>query len=143
MDAGLERIFKLLGLRYHQKDVEIAYVGLLSTKQEVQTNAIEFLDNLLTGSLKRALLPIIEDSSLDVISEDALHKLKHKVPSEMECFTLLLEGNDLRVKLAVLYLIQQQKEIKYLPILEMYLTNENLKVRTFAKEATAAIQNKD
>jgi len=141
LDAGLERIFKLLGLRYHQKDVEIAYEGLLSNKQEAQTNAIEFLDNLLTGTLKRALLPIIEETSLDISSEEALHKIRHKVPSELECFRLILEGNDLKLKLAVLFLMQQQKELKYLSIVEKYIQSNDFKLRTFAIKAATAIQN--
>lgn len=139
LDSGLERIFKLLGLRYRQKDVNIAYEGLLSEKEEAQTNAIEFLDNLLTGDLKRKLLPIIEDSALDISSEEELQKIKHKIPTEMECFQLLLKSDDLKVKLAVLYLIQQQKEVKYLPIVEHYVNDTDTKVRTFAKEAVSAI----
>lgn len=139
LDAGLERIFKLLGLRYQQKDMDIAYEGLLSGKLEAQTNAIEFLDNLLTGDLKRKLLPIIEDSALDISSEAELHKIKHKVPSEIECFQLLLQENDLKVKLAVLFLIKQQKEVKYLPITEAYINADDTKLRTFAREAKEAL----
>jgi AAA family ATP:ADP antiporter len=140
LDAGLERIFKLLGLRYPQKDVDIAYEGLQSEKQEARINALEFLDNLLTGDLKRTLLPIIEESSLDISSEEVLQKIKHKVPSELECFQLLLEGKDLKVKLAVLYLIKQQKNIKYLPIVDKLTESQDIKVRTFAEEAKRALQ---
>ena len=141
LDSGLERIFKLLELRYQQKDVAIAYEGLLSHKQEAQQNAIEFLDNLLTGELKRKLLPIIEDSALDISSEEELQKIKHKIPTEQECFKLLLQGNDLKIKLAVLYLIQQQGELKYLPILEQYLNHTDPKVRSFAHHAHDHISN--
>lgn len=141
LDSGLERIFKLLGLRYPQRDVDIAYEGLVSEKQEARINAIEFLDNLLTGELKRTLLPIIEESSLDVSSEEAVQLIKHKVPTEMECFQLLLQGNDLKVKLAVLYLITQQKEPKYLPMVKKLTGSNDPKLRTFAKEATEALTN--
>lgn len=139
LETGLERIFKLLGLRYQQKDVAIAYEGLLSQKQEAQHNAIEFLDNLLTGELKRKLLPIIEDSALDISSEEELQKIKHKIPSELECFKLLLQGNDLKVKLAVLFLIAQQKEPRYLTIIEKYINDQDPKVKSFALEAYAAV----
>ena len=141
LDSGLERIFKLLGLRYQQRDVNIAYEGLLSQKQEAQLNAIEFLDNLLTGELKRKLLPIIEDSAVDISSEEQLQKVKHKIPSETECFQLLLQSNDLKVKLAVLYLIAQQKEPRYLPIVEKYIEDKDLKIRSFALEAHTALIN--
>ena len=139
LDSGLERIFKLLGLRYQQKDVAIAYEGLLSQKQEAQHNAIEFLDNLLTGELKRKLLPIIEESALDISSEEELQKIMHKIPSELECFRLLLQGNDLKIKLAVLYLIKQQKEVRYLKIIENYLTDSDSKIKSFALEAFNAL----
>ena len=139
LDTGLERIFKLLGLRYQQRDVAIAYEGLLSQKQEAQHNAIEFLDNLLTGELKRKLLPIIEESALDVSSEEELQKIKHKIPSELECFKLLLQGNDLKIKLAVLYLIAQQKEPKYVSIVEEHLEDTDLKIRSFALDAYTAL----
>ncbi len=141
LDSGLERIFKLLGLRYQQRDVNIAYEGLLSQKQEAQLNAIEFLDNLLTGELKRKLLPIIEDSAVDISSEEQLQKVKHKIPSETECFQLLLQSNDLKVKLAVLYLIAQQKEPRYLPIVEKYIEDKDLKIKSFALEAHTALIN--
>ncbi|WP_340158270.1 Npt1/Npt2 family nucleotide transporter [uncultured Maribacter sp.] len=139
LDSGLERIFKLLGLRYQQKDVAIAYEGLLSQKQEAQHNAIEFLDNLITGELKRRLLPIIEESALDISSEEELQKIKHKIPTELECFKLLLQGNDLKIKLAVLYLIAQQKEPRYLHIVAQYLDDPNPKIKSFAQTAHQSI----
>ena len=141
LDSGLERIFKLLGLRYQQKDVAIAYEGLLSQKQEAQHNAIEFLDNLLTGELKRRLLPIIEESALDISSEEELQKIKHKIPTELECFKLLLQGNDLKIKLAVLYLIAQQKEPRYLHIVAQYLDDPNPKIKSFAHIAHEAMNS--
>ncbi len=143
LDAGLERIFKLLGLRYAQNDIEIVYEGLLSDKQEARTNALEFLDNLLTGDLKRTLLPIIEEAALDTSSDEVLQKIKHKVPSEMECFELLLNGNDLKLKLAVLYLIKHQKDEKYVPLVMKYIKNDDHKLRTFAQEAWEGILNSE
>lgn len=141
LEAGLERIFKLLELKYRQKDVEIAYAGIRSHKQEAQANAIEFLDNLLTGDLKKKLLPIIEDTVLDITSEEGLQHIKHRIPSEMECFQLLLDANDLKIKLAVLYLIRKQGDQKYLPLAEKYIDSDDLKLRTFATEAVHELNN--
>ncbi len=141
LDSGLERIFTLLSLKYHQPDVEIAYEGLISDKQETRINAIEFLDNLLTGDLKRTLLPIIEESALDISSEEVLLKIKHKVPSEAICFEMLLHGNDLKVKLAVLYLIRLQKNASYLSMILPFTESEDLKLRTFAREAVSALED--
>jgi len=139
LDAGLERIFKLLGLKYKQNDITIAYAGLVSEKQEARTNAIEFLDNLLSGELKRKLLPIIETSAIDVTSEEVIHQLKQKLLTEAECFQLLLEANDEKLKLAVFYLIGKQHDKKYLPLLKKYLTDDHFKIRSFAQEAIDAL----
>lgn len=139
LEAGLERIFGLLGLKYPQRDVAVAYEGLLSQKHEAQANAIDFLDNMLTGSLKRRLLPIIEEGAIDTSSEEVLQKIKHKIPSERECFQLLLEGNDFKVKLAVLYLIMQQGDPNYRELVEQYLGSEDIKIRTFAEKAMNAL----
>jgi len=135
LDAGLERIFKLLGLKYKQNDITIAYAGLVSEKQEARTNAIEFLDNLLSGELKRKLLPIIESSVVDVTSEEIIHQFKQKILTELECFQLLLEANDQKLKLAVFFLIGKQQDKKFIPLLEKYLEDDNFKIQSFAKEA--------
>lgn len=141
LDAGLERIFKLLGLKYKQTDISIAYAGLVSEKQEARTNAIEFLDNLLSGELKRKLLPIIENSTIDVTSEEVIHQFKQKVLTELECFQLLLEANDQKLKLAVFYLISKQHDKKYISLLEKYINDDNIKIRSFASEAINELKN--
>tara|TARA_R110002051_G_scaffold69304_1_gene124612 strand:+ start:40700 stop:43513 length:2814 start_codon:yes stop_codon:yes gene_type:complete len=140
LDAGLERIFKLLGLKYKQNDIEIAYAGLVSDKQEARANAIEFLDNLLSGELKKKLLPIIESSAIDVTSEEVIHQFKQKIPTEIECFQMLLDANDQKLKLAVFYLIGKQKDKKYISLIQKYSTSEDYKLKTFATNALEELE---
>lgn len=139
LEAGLERIFKLLGLRYSHKDIEIAYEGFTSDRLEARTNAVEFLDNLLTGDLKRALLPVLESAIIDTTSEENLRGIQQQVLSEMDCFELLLDGKDLKLKLAVLYLIEQQGDEKYVPLVMRFIKSDEPKLRTFADRAWKAI----
>ncbi|GLU42964.1 MFS transporter [Muricauda sp. NBRC 101325] len=135
LDSGLERIFKLLGLKYVQEDVQNAYLGLLSPKEESRIKAIEFLDNLLTGNLKQKLLPIIEEAAMDFSSEEAIQKIKHNIPSEMECFEQLLQVPDVNLKLAVIYLIGKQKDSRFKPLLERFVADNNQKLKDFALKA--------
>ena len=141
LDSGLERIFKLLGLKYPQEDVQNAYYGLLSPKEESRTKAIEFLDNLLTGNLKQKLLPIIEEATVDFSSEEVVQKMIPKIPNEQECFELLLRLQDVKLRLAVLYLIGKQGESKYVPLLKTLATDEDHKIRTFSLNAISEITN--
>ncbi|WP_159076365.1 NTP/NDP exchange transporter [Flagellimonas amoyensis] len=139
LDSGLERIFKLLGLKYVQEDVQNAYLGLLSPKEESRNKAIEFLDNLLTGNLKQKLLPIIEEATMDFSSEESIQKIKHAIPSEMECFEQLLQVPDVNLRLAVIYLIGKQKDSRFKPLLERFETDDNPKLKDFAQKALEEI----
>ncbi len=139
LDAGLERIFKLLGLKYPQEDVLLAYDLLLENEEE-RSRAIDFLDNLLTGNLKQQVFPIIDQMPTDFTTEEAVQRIKPKIPSEQECFVLLLQIPDVKLQLAVLYLIGKQGDVKYLSILQKLAADENYKIKTFAQDALKSIQ---
>ena len=68
LNDNLERIFRLLGLKYVAKDISIAYNGLVSEKSDLRANAIEFLDNILDARLKRLIIPIVEATSASTLS---------------------------------------------------------------------------
>lgn len=140
LENGLTRIFKLLELRYSNRDIQMAYEGILSEEQEKRTNAIEFLDILLNPVLKNALIPIVEATILDTSSEEVIELISQKKVSEYECFKSILDGRDLKLKLAVLYLIEQIADIKYLPLLHKMLKSENLKIKSFAQNAIKEIE---
>jgi AAA family ATP:ADP antiporter len=55
----LERLFRLLGLRYPPRAIRAAYRAVQAGGQEHST-AIEFLDNILEHDLKRSLLPLLD-----------------------------------------------------------------------------------
>ncbi len=55
----LERLFRLLGLRYPPKEIYGAYLAV-SRRQADTAAALEFLDNILDRRLKRILLPLLD-----------------------------------------------------------------------------------
>ncbi len=140
LDGNLERIFYLLGLKYSPPDILSIYDGIQSKKQDIYVNAIEFLDNLLDSQLKKVLMPLVETALLDNISKEAIDQLNIKIPTQYECFELILAGKDQRLKLAVLHLVKVLKDVKYLPLAMNYVDDQNAKISTFAKEAAAAIR---
>ena len=105
LDTNLERIFRLLGLKYPPEDVISIYEGIQSRQPDLRANALEYLDNLLNPDLKKVLIPIIETALLDAISEEAIRELKLKIPDEVDCYKLLLAGNDEEIKNAVQILL--------------------------------------
>jgi AAA family ATP:ADP antiporter len=140
LDGNLERIFRLLGLKYPPDDILTIYQGLHSKTPDMRINAVEFLDNLLETNLKRVLVPIVETALLDNISEVTIKNLNLKIPDEFECLSMLLAGKDIKIKLAVLYLISQTGNKKYLPLVGKYEADNNPKVKTFVAQTIVALK---
>ncbi|MEQ8240380.1 MAG: Npt1/Npt2 family nucleotide transporter [Cyclobacteriaceae bacterium] len=141
LDGNLERIFYLLGLKYSPEDILSIYEGIQSKKPDLYINAIEFLDNILDPNLKKILMPLVETAILDNISKDTMDNLNIKVAEQLECFELILNGNDLRLKLAVLYLIRVLKSAKYNKLAKRFINDQNPKVKTFALEAVKLFED--
>ncbi len=98
-------------------------------KEEQRIHAIEFLDNILDNHLKKELISVVESSLTGVISEEKIKRLNLKVLSEIECYNELLGRKDVKLKLAVLQLIEASKNKKFYPLIESLLNDPNEKVR--------------
>jgi len=68
-EEALERVFRLLGLRYDQRDIYDAYLGITSADPSLRDSAVEFVDNLVDYTTRRVLLPLLDDPE----GEQALH----------------------------------------------------------------------
>ena len=140
LDENLERIFKLLGLKYPPDEMDTVFKELKSDKSEMRANAIELLDNLLDANLKKVLIPIIEIAN-ENITEEILKELKLKKMSQGECFSVLLEGIDLKLKSEVLQLLALLKDKKYLSIAEKYSHHPSEQISKLAQIAVHSINS--
>lgn len=85
LDRNLERIFRLLILLYPSDDIYSAYWGIQKTgAPEVQTSALEFLDNLLEPGLKRMVIPILETVIQEAAPAELLKRFDIRIPSRVE-----------------------------------------------------------
>ncbi len=62
---SLDRIFRLLALIYPPRDILQAYSSLVSTQPSLRSGAIEFLDSILDRTIRRWILPVIDNISND------------------------------------------------------------------------------
>lgn len=62
-EESLERIFRLLGLRYDQRDIYDAYLGITSGDASLRASAVEFVDNLVQYGTSKYLLPLLDDET--------------------------------------------------------------------------------
>ncbi len=60
---GIERLFRLLGLRYSDEDIATIYRGLSSRDATVVASSRELLESRLESPLKEAVLGLIDDAS--------------------------------------------------------------------------------
>ncbi|MCL5743493.1 MAG: hypothetical protein M1541_06135, partial [Acidobacteria bacterium] len=63
----VERLFRLLGLRYPPKEIYAAYLAVNQRRSESYSAAVEFLDSVLERPLKRVLLPLLDENG-DTVS---------------------------------------------------------------------------
>ena len=60
LERTLERLFRLLGLRYPPRQIYAAYLALNHRKSEDFAAALEFLDSVMDRELKRVVLPLLD-----------------------------------------------------------------------------------
>ena len=92
LQRTLERLFRLLGLRYPPKEIYAAYRAVSRNRHEVATAALEFLDNTLERSLKRVLLPLLD--APEHILEHGRELYGLEIPSAEEAIRELIHSHD-------------------------------------------------
>jgi AAA family ATP:ADP antiporter len=125
LDNNLERIFRLLGLKFQPEDMFNAYMGITSSRSHLRANAVEFLDNVLNSHLKKFIIPIVETSSVNLLIDQSQELFGFDVPSEPECFTQLLEGNDNWLKVCSMYLMSELHETQCISGIENLLNDSD------------------
>jgi len=132
LDKDLERIFRLLGLRYSLEDIYSVYQGIKSSKSDIQVNAIEFLDNVLEIDLKRVIIPLVETAMVGGLVDDTLERFNLKVPSEFECLVMLLTDEDPSLQKDALHLIAKLRDDRYLRYIGQLVNSPDNKIKRMA-----------
>ncbi|MFQ5583159.1 MAG: Npt1/Npt2 family nucleotide transporter, partial [Calditrichia bacterium] len=131
----LERVFRLLGLKYQQDVLFNAYLGIRSQKPDLKANALEFLDNILDFNLKRLIIPVVESTSYQSLINKSFELFDFKVSTENECFTLLLNNKDIWLKSTTLFLMAELKQQQYAKIIGPMMNDADALIRETAKYA--------
>ncbi|MEH6406778.1 MAG: hypothetical protein V7767_05810, partial [Leeuwenhoekiella sp.] len=138
LDQRLETLFKLLGVYYNKKDMDVAYGGLMSRLEDTRANAIEFLDNILSPKLKESFLPILETNIISEQHQDEDIVLPYTF---QDALIYLLREGDGKIRLSVIYLIQYLGDTAFLePLYELLKTAKNRDVRSFAALSIKKLQ---
>lgn len=129
LERQLKCIFRFLGIKYPPNDVDTILHSILHGKEEDRIHAIEFLDNILDMQLKKELIPVTESVLLDTFSEEKIKQLNLKVWSEVECYRELLKRKDVKLKLAILHLIEQMNNPVFHALMKLLEDSKHPKIR--------------
>jgi AAA family ATP:ADP antiporter len=88
----LDRVFRLLGLRYPPKQIYAAYVALNKPSTDEHAAAIEFLDNVLERELKKILLPLLDEDV--VLPQHARELFRIERPDAETALREMIRGDD-------------------------------------------------
>lgn len=133
LDNNLERIFRLLGLKYPPKDLFNAYLAVKSNRSNLIANSIEFLDNILDSNLKKIFIPVVESAPVEILLNKTKELFGFDYPSEPESINLILQIDDNWLKICVLHLITELNDNKSIDSATKLLDDPDLMVKEAAK----------
>ena len=103
MQREKERVLRLLSLIYRPEDIGSATTALRSGSSAKQSQAIEFLETLLTGDIKRHVFPLFDDAPAADRFQKFLALLGLKSFDTETAWQELLKQDDVWLKAATLW----------------------------------------
>jgi AAA family ATP:ADP antiporter len=124
MEREKERVLRLLSLIYPPQDIGNATTALYSGSRAKQAQAIEFLDNLLTGDVKRHVFPLFDDAPATERFEKFLALLGLTSFDRETALQELLKQDDVWLKAATLWEIGLRGLRDFRGELQQYLNSK-------------------
>jgi AAA family ATP:ADP antiporter len=121
LSRATDRIFRMLGLLYDWKDVRAARIAIERGEVRARASAIEFLDNTLSGQLRKRVLPLIEDIPLAEKVRKGNVFLKNRVRGVEETLERLIYDDDPVVAAEAIDVVRERKLWSLAPDLEQVL----------------------
>ena len=140
IDREVERIFRLMKLLHPSVDLENAYRGIQSRDPVAHANALEFLENTLSPSLRSLLLPII-DSEVSVA--ERIHYadkfLNTKLKNIEDAVAALVHSEDPWLKSCAAYSIRKLGLRRFEPFLDRWSQESDTFLQRRIAEAEALL----
>jgi HEAT repeat protein len=133
IDEDLERIFRLLGLTYSQKDIHGAYLGIISKRKELYASAVEFLDNVLKKQVKKYLFPIVDSISMDLRIRRGQELFGVHIADPDAALRYLIEGRDPWLKACAIFALKKDSSAELKKLARQSIKDPNAVVRETAR----------
>ena len=131
LELSLKTIFYLLGIKYPDSDMQLAFDGIINKTEESRINSLEFLENMLQSDLKSKLLPLLEYHFLN--EKDTELVLDNQ--SEEQVLSDLIQQRGVKTKMLVLdYLATIQLSPDLLKLVKKLTRHPNEDIRDKARK---------
>ncbi len=104
----IDRIYRLLGLLYHVDDVAAARYTIEQGEARRRAAAVEYLDNLLGGVVRKRVMPILDDSPLTEKVRYANVVLKSRPRDLEDTLAQLVHEDDPVIAAAAVHFVGQR-----------------------------------
>jgi len=104
-----DRVYRLLALIYPWKDIAAARWALERGDARAKSSASEYLDNVLTGNVRKRLVPVLEDMPLEEKVRKAHVQLRSRPRDIEETLLELINDDDQVVSAAAIDLVRELK----------------------------------
>jgi ATP:ADP antiporter, AAA family len=111
LERTLDRIYRLLGLIYVPSDVGTARYAIAHGNRRARAAALEYLDNLIGRSIRRRVMPILEDSSIEEKVRYANTILRSRPRNLEETLVHLIHDDDQVVAAAAIHFAEQHQHV--------------------------------
>ena len=109
LQRSKDRIYRLLSLIFPWKDVAAAQWTLANGETRARASASEYLDNLLSGDVRKLAMPVLEEMPLDERVRRANVVLRTRRRDHEETLLQLINDDDQVVAAAAIDLVRQRK----------------------------------
>jgi CRP-like cAMP-binding protein len=123
----MDRVYRLLGLIYPWKDVSAARYAIERGEARSRSSALEYLDNILTGNVRKRIMPMLDDMPLDEKVRRGNVLLKTRVRDAEETLLQLINDEDPVVSASAIDLVEEQKIWGLADDLEHVLAHRDVK----------------
>jgi AAA family ATP:ADP antiporter len=123
----VDRIYRLIGLVYPWKDIAAARWAIDHGDARASASASEYLDNLLTGTLRKRVLPVLEETPIDEKVRKGNVFLRSRRRDAEETLAQLIADEDQVVAAAAIHYVEKEKIWNLADDLEHALAHRDVK----------------
>jgi ATP:ADP antiporter, AAA family len=109
LSRTLDRVYRLLALIYPPADVAAARWAIENGAPRARAGALEYLDNLLTGAVRKRVMPVLEDLPLEEKVRRGNSLLKTRVRDAEDSLAQLVHDEDQVVAAAAIHFVENRR----------------------------------